>query len=100
MVRRVENGEDKIVVRCSRRILARDIPPEQFLKMLETGKTDLLHKFWSQRTRRPFSAFLVLKPDLTTGFEFAPRPPKPKKNPGGKSTPPMKPAAASGSPPP
>lgn len=76
VVRRVEAGEDKILARCSRRILARDIPREQFLKMLETGKTDLLDKFWSQRTRRPFSAFLVLKEDGSTGFEFAPRPPK------------------------
>jgi DNA topoisomerase-3 len=46
------------------------------MKMLETGKTDLLDKFWSQRTRRPFNAFLVLKEDGSTGFEFAPRPPK------------------------
>jgi DNA topoisomerase-3 len=46
------------------------------MKMLQTGKTDLLEKFWSQRTRRPFSAFLVLKEDLTTGFEFMPRAPK------------------------
>jgi DNA topoisomerase-3 len=76
VVRRVENGEDKILARCSRRILARDIPREQFMKMLETGKTDLLDKFWSQRTRRPFSAFLALKPDGSTGFEFAPRAPK------------------------
>jgi DNA topoisomerase III len=81
VVRRIENGEDKILARCSRRILARDIPREQFLKMLETGKTDLLEKFWSQRTRRPFSAFLVLKPDGTTAFEFAPRAPK---EPGAK----------------
>jgi DNA topoisomerase-3 len=76
VVRRVENGEDKILARCSRRILARDIPREQFLKLLTTGKTDLLDKFWSQRTRRPFSAFLALKPDGSTGFEFAPRAPK------------------------
>jgi DNA topoisomerase-3 len=76
VVRRVENGEDKILARCSRRILARDIPREQFMKMLATGKTDLLDKFWSQRTRRPFSAFLALKPDGSTGFEFAPRAPK------------------------
>ena len=83
VVRRVEGGEEKIVVRCSRRILARDIPRDQFLKLLETGKTDLLDKFWSQRTRRPFSAFLVLKPDLTTGFAFAPRPPKAPRKPSG-----------------
>src|SRR6202142_303786 len=42
VVRRVEGGEDKILARCSRRILSRDIPREQFVKMLETGKTDLL----------------------------------------------------------
>jgi len=76
VVRKVENGEDKVLIRCSRRILARDIPRDQFMKMLETGKTDLLDKFWSQRTRRPFSAFLVIKPDGATGFEFAPRAPK------------------------
>jgi DNA topoisomerase-3 len=76
VVRRVENGEDKILARCSRRILSRDIPREQFVKMLEVGKTDLLDKFWSQRTRRPFSAHLALKPDGMTAFEFAPRPPK------------------------
>ena len=46
------------------------------MKMLQTGKTDLLEKFWSQRTKRPFSAFLALKEDGTTGFEFAPRAPK------------------------
>jgi len=76
VVRVVENGEDKVLARCSRRILSRDIPREQYLKMIETGKTDLLDKFWSQRTRRPFNAFLVLKPDGRTGFEFAPRAPK------------------------
>ncbi len=88
VARSVENGEDKIHARLSRRILSRDIPLEQFVKLLETGKTDLLEKFWSQRTRRPFNAFLVLKPDGTTGFEFAPRPPKdpnaPKKGRGKK----------------
>ncbi len=76
VVRRVENGEDKILSRCSRRILSRDIPLDQFMKMLQTGKTDLLEKFWSMRTRRPFSAFLVVKEDGSTGFEFAPRAPK------------------------
>jgi DNA topoisomerase-3 len=86
VVRQVGHGEDKILVRCSRRILARDIPREQFLKMIETGRTDLLDKFWSQRTHRPFSAYLVLKPDLSTGFEFAPRAPKGPK--AGKATPP------------
>jgi DNA topoisomerase-3 len=76
VVRSVVGDEDKVLVRCSKRILSRDIPLEQFMKMLQTGKTDLLEKFWSQRTRRPFSAFLVLKEDMTTGFEFMPRAPK------------------------
>jgi DNA topoisomerase-3 len=84
VVRQVENGEDKILARLSRRILSRDIPLEQFMKMLATGKTDLLEKFWSQRTRRPFSAFLALKEDGTTGFEFAPRPPKDPNAPRGR----------------
>ncbi len=76
VVRKIENGEDKILAKCSRRILSRDIPREQFVKLLETGKTDLLEKFWSQRTRRPFSAFLVLKEDGNTAFEFAPAGPE------------------------
>ena len=97
IVRQVLNGEDKVLVRCSRRILARDIPREQFMKMLETGKTDLLEKFWSQRTRRPFNAFLVLKPDNTTGFEFAPRAPKDPNAPKGRGK--RKAAAAAPAPP-
>jgi DNA topoisomerase-3 len=76
VVRSVVDGEDKVLTRCSKRILSKDIPLEQFMKMLQTGKTDLLEKFWSMRTRRPFSAFLALKEDGTTGFEFAPRAPK------------------------
>jgi DNA topoisomerase-3 len=95
VVRKIEAGEDKVVAKCSRRILARDIPREQFLKMLETGKTDLLDKFWSQRTRRPFSAFLVLKTDGTTGFEFAPRAPKDPNAPARGRKPRAKPAAPS-----
>jgi DNA topoisomerase-3 len=76
VVRKIEGTEDKILAKLSRRILSRDIPREQFMKLLDTGKTDLLEKFWSQRTRRPFSAFLVLKPDGNTAFEFMPRAPK------------------------
>ena len=84
VVRSIVDGEDKILTRCSKRILSRDIPLEQFMKMLQTGKTDLLEKFWSQRTKRPFSAFLALKEDGTTGFEFAPRAPKDPNAPKGR----------------
>jgi DNA topoisomerase III len=93
VVRSVVGDEDKVLTRCSKRILSRDIPLEQFMKMLQTGKTDLLEKFWSQRTRRPFSAFLVLKDDMTTGFEFMPRAPKDPNAPARGRKPKKKPAA-------
>ena len=39
------------------------------IKLLATGKTDLLHRFISKKGR-PFSAYLVRKPDGSVGFEF------------------------------
>ena len=53
-------------------ILQRPIEAEQMRKLLNEGKTDLLHRFIS-RKGRPFSAFLVKGPDGKVGFEFAPR---------------------------
>ncbi|HVG04837.1 MAG TPA: topoisomerase C-terminal repeat-containing protein, partial [Burkholderiaceae bacterium] len=44
--------------------------------LLNEGRTDLLRGFVSNRTRRKFSAYLIKKPDGTTGFEFEPRPVK------------------------
>ncbi len=58
--------------RSGKIILQRAIEPEQVRKLLETGKTDLLHRFISKKGR-PFSAFLVRGPDGKVGFEFAPR---------------------------
>ncbi len=55
-------------------ILQQPVAPEQITKLLETGKTDLLDKFVSMRTRRPFKAFLAY--DANQGkviFEFEPR---------------------------
>ena len=55
-------------------ILQQAVAPEQITKLLETGKTDLLDKFVSMRTRRPFKAFLAY--DAEQGkviFEFEPR---------------------------
>jgi DNA topoisomerase-3 len=54
-------------------ILQQPIVREQMTKLLETGKTDLLDKFVSMRTRRGFKAMLAW--DATAGkvnFEFAP----------------------------
>jgi DNA topoisomerase-3 len=65
-------------------ILQQPIEREQMVKLLETGKTDLLDKFVSMRTRRAFKAMLAW--DATAGkvnFEFAP-----------SKFPPRKPAAS------
>ena len=63
--------------RSGKIILQRAIEPEQMVKLLATGRTDLLHRFISKKGR-PFSAFLVRQPDGKVGFEFAPRAAKPK----------------------
>ncbi len=73
VVRVSEGGEDKTPIRVSRKILDREIPRDQMLKLLETGKTDLLEKFWSKRTKRPFDAYLVLNDSGKTKFDFPPR---------------------------
>ncbi|MEG2818553.1 MAG: DNA topoisomerase III [Comamonas sp.] len=55
-------------------ILQQPIEREQMIKLLSTGKTDLLEKFVSNRTRRNFKAFLVW--DAAAGkvnFEFEQR---------------------------
>jgi DNA topoisomerase-3 len=55
-------------------ILQQPIDMVQVEKLLTQKKTDLLRGFVSQRTRRKFSAFLVMGPDGKTTFEFEPRP--------------------------
>ncbi|MDT8363195.1 MAG: DNA topoisomerase III [Nitrosomonas sp.] len=55
--------------RTGKIILSRPIEPEQIVKLLQTGKTDLLNKFISKKGR-PFSAYLVVTPDSKIGFEF------------------------------
>ncbi len=54
-------------------ILQQPIERAQMHKLLETGKTDLMDKFVSMRTRRPFKAMLAwsAEKDQVT-FEFAP----------------------------
>jgi DNA topoisomerase-3 len=55
--------------RSGKIILQKGIEREQMQKLLAGGKTDLLHRFISKKGR-PFSAFLVKKPDGNIGFEF------------------------------
>ncbi|HEX2604543.1 MAG TPA: DNA topoisomerase III [Oxalicibacterium sp.] len=59
--------------RSGRIILQQEISPEQMSKLLNEGRTDLLPGFVSQRTRRPFKAFLVKGKDGKVSFEFEPR---------------------------
>jgi DNA topoisomerase-3 len=71
--------------RSGRIILQQEILPEQMAKLLNEGKTDLLPGFISQRTRRPFKAFLVRGKDGKISFEFEERKAKPAgKNAGSK----------------
>jgi DNA topoisomerase-3 len=59
--------------RSGRIILQQEILPEQMSKLLNEGRTDLLPGFVSQRTRRPFKAYLVKGKDGKVGFEFEER---------------------------
>jgi len=55
-------------------ILQQPVERAQVQKLLATGKTDLLDKFVSMRTRRAFKAFLAWnKEEGKVSFEFEPR---------------------------
>jgi DNA topoisomerase-3 len=79
-------------------ILQQPIERTQMQKLLSTGKTDMLEKFVSMRTRRAFKAMLAW--DATAGkvnFEFAPSKFPPRKTAARPATVPAKSAAASAS---
>jgi len=61
-------------MKIGKKILLQDIDRAQVEKLLTQKKTDLLRGFVSQRTRRKFSAYLVMADDGKTSFEFEPRP--------------------------
>jgi DNA topoisomerase-3 len=60
-------------LKVSKVILQQPIDRAQVEKLLLQKKTDLLRGFISQRTRRKFSAYLVMAADGKTTFEFEPR---------------------------
>jgi DNA topoisomerase-3 len=67
--------------------LQQPVEREQVIKLLTNGKTDVLDKFVSNRTRRSFKAMLAWNPEEgKVTFEFEPRE-------GGKKYPPRKTAA-------
>jgi DNA topoisomerase-3 len=61
-------------MKIGKKILMQDIDRIQVEKLLTAKKTDLLRGFVSMRTRRKFSAYLVMGADGKTTFEFEPRP--------------------------
>jgi DNA topoisomerase-3 len=66
-------------------ILQQPIAREQMQKLLATGKTDLLDKFVSMRTRRAFKAMLTWDAEADkVNFEFAPSKFPPRKTAAGK----------------
>ncbi|MGH8429930.1 MAG: topoisomerase C-terminal repeat-containing protein, partial [Solimonas sp.] len=75
-------------------ILQQPVEREQMSKLLQTGKTDLLDKFVSMRTRRPFKAFLAWDKEAgKVNFEFAPSKFPPRKGAAGKAPGAKEPAA-------
>ena len=65
-------------------ILQQPVDHEQMQKLLGTGKTDLLDKFVSMRTRRPFKAMLAWDAEAgKVNFEFAPSKFPPRKTAAG-----------------
>jgi DNA topoisomerase-3 len=77
-------------------ILQQPVSREQIAKLLAAGKTDLLDKFLSMRTRRAFKAILAWnKEEGKVTFEFEPRTSKfpPRKTAAGKTPAAREPAA-------
>ncbi len=66
----------KCTFRLSRTLLGATIQRDQFEKLIQNKKTDLIKGFKSKRTGRFFEAFLILKDKGQIGFEFLPRKPK------------------------
>lgn len=66
-----EDGECSF--RITRKLLDKEIPLEEFKKLISEKKTSLIKGFVSRRTKRPFDANLILKDNGGIGFEFPPR---------------------------
>ena len=64
-------------IRIGKSILQCEIPAEQMIKLIASGKTDVLKGFVSNRTKRKFDAHLTFDAkDGKIGFDFPPRPVK------------------------
>src|SRR5690606_27650310 len=56
-----KRGGDGCTFRVGRIILGRSISPEEFTELVQNKKSGLLKGFRSNRTKRLFDAFLILK---------------------------------------
>jgi DNA topoisomerase-3 len=75
-------------------ILQQPVAREQMTRLLQTGKTELLENFVSNKTRRKFKAYLAYdKKEGKVGFEFEPRPAKTAGKASGKAPATKKPAS-------
>ena len=71
----ITTKKDPNGIRIGKSILQREIPEDQAIKLISTGKTDLLKGFISNRTKRAFDAHLTFDvKDGKIGFDFPPRP--------------------------
>jgi DNA topoisomerase-3 len=77
-------------------ILSQPIDRVQVDKLITAKKTDLLTAFVSQRTRRKFSAYLVMAEDGKTSFAFEPRKEGAGKKPFTRRNFPAKPSPVNG----
>ena len=71
----VVTKKDPHGIRIGKSILQCEIPQDQVIKLISTGKTDVLKGFVSNRTKRKFDAHLTFDlKDGKIGFDFPPRP--------------------------
>jgi len=70
--------------RIFRTMLGKQLPEEEIKNLLKNGKTGLIEQFLSKRTKKYFSAFLLLKKGGRIGFDFPPRPAKKTKRTAGQ----------------
>ncbi len=71
--------------RIFRTMLGKQLPEEEIKNLLQNGKTGLIEKFLSKRTKKYFSAFLTVNKSGRIGFEFLPRDNSKKKKSPAKS---------------
>ena len=74
----VLDGSKDCDFRISRMMLGKALQPQSIKKLLQDKKTDLIEGFRSNRTKRLFNAYLILKEKGGIGFEFPPRASKKK----------------------